>query len=457
MKFINELKENTEKKEVINEYEKYYGKIEGDITNQIWFIDYISKFYPYYEAVNCPKESEDDFDWQLFFSLIVGSFVSEIELVKPDKLLYDAEQKVDVHIYVENDDKSIKKALNELWGFQIFRLFEIYCEEQINAQLDIATNERYGMKGMYELRLKKIDFISNYNPTFKKLTPNPIEQNDVVYHYTSFNTINEIFKSNSLRACDLKRLNDKKEYKIWFDIFDLVFERFQQKEDILTFEAFLMKIKQTIESYKDYDCYVTCLSKERDLLSQWRAYGDNGQGIAIAFDVNELKDCLYKFNEGDFNLLHGYLEYNYDIVYKDLIEIITKLLRNFVLSNLSVDEYFNRVDNLKHYDDTTRRLFMRMQDLKDSSFFEEKEYRLFWLQHKKDPIKNISTFERNKRIVPFVDLKFGDTKIPIKEIILGPCLTEKEEKKENIIEVLERYGYDISTITISESKLPYRN
>lgn len=458
--FILELKDNSEKKETIQKYEQYYGEIEGDISKQIWFVDYISKFFPYYETANCPDELQDDFDWQLLFSLLLGSFSSQIELIKPDRLLYDLKQKVDIYIYVTSNGQTIKKCLNELWGFQILRLYEIYCEEQINLQILIAEDERE-MQAIYNQRLSKFNFIKNYSSTNRirgifDNKVNEFENRDLIYHYTSFNTLNEILKSNSLRACDLKRLNDKMEYKIWFEIFEQSVEKYSVKEDVNLFSDFLDKVASKINEYKKYDVYVTCLSKERDLLSQWRAYGDDGQGIAIAFDISELLDNLYEFNQGDFNLLNGFLEYNYDIVFKDLNDMIGEILRNYVSTNLTVDEYFNRVDNLKYFDEKTESIFMRMQDLKDSSFFEEKEFRIFWQQYKENAIKEVSTFERNKRIIPFVNLSFGSKKLPIKEIILGPSLTEKEEKIENIIAVLDCYNYDINSIKITKSKLPYR-
>jgi hypothetical protein len=454
--FIDELRNNPQKVDIVNNYEKYYGPLNGILTEQIWYIEYISKFFPYYEAANCPPELEDEFDWKLLFSLIVGSFSSEIELVKPNKLIYDSDQKVDINIYVSHNDNSVKKSLNELWSFQIMRLYEIYIEEQINLQMLIAANE-YDMQGIYKERLKKLNFIKNYNHNFKKLEiPKSSNAKNYIYHYTNFNTINEIFKSNSLRACDIKRLNDKMEYKIWFDIFSQSIDKIKLNDDLDLYHDFLEKIIGEIETYKNYDCYVTCLSKERDLLSQWRAYGDDGQGVAIAFDTNELLDKLYKYNEGEFNLLNGFLEYNYYEVYKDLIDGINEILRNYISSSLSVNEYFNRIDNTNFFKEKTQRLFMRMQDLKDSSFFEEKEFRLFWQQLKDNTIKKVSTFERNKRIIPYIDLSFGNEKIPIKEIILGPALTEKEDKIENIRDVLSCYGYDLTEITITESNLPYR-
>lgn len=34
--------------------------------------------------------------------------------------------------------------------------------------------------------------------------------------------------------------------------------------------------------------YISCFSKESDILSQWRAYADNGKGVSIGFDLEKL-------------------------------------------------------------------------------------------------------------------------------------------------------------------------
>ena len=73
--------------------------------------------------------------------------------------------------------------------------------------------------------------------------------------------------------------------------------------------------------------YVTCFSEQKDLLSMWRGYGDNGKGIAIGFS----NDWLKQFNNQstrDFNLLNvRYGEVRYESKQKDMIVsgIIRKL------------------------------------------------------------------------------------------------------------------------------------
>lgn len=456
--FVEDLRQNSDKKEIISKYEELYGTIKGEIIDQIWFKDYVSKFLPYYEAVKNPEELKNDFDWQLLFALIASSTFIDLELEKPDKIIKDPEDQVDLIINVTSKSQTVSKKLSELRGFQILRLFEVCCESQLELQILIAEDGKE-MIGIYEARIKKLKFIQNYTPLFRRLNPeNKGNSTNLIYHYTSLNTINEILKSNSLRACDLKRLNDRREYKIWFEVFEQAVDKFHEKKDVAKYEDFLKRIKAEIDTFKSIDCYVTCFSQERDLLSQWRAYGDDGQGICISFELRELLKDLYQFNDpdSDFKLLHGPLEYNYEKVYNDIYIKIEELIHDYLISNISLEQYFNRIDKNNFFKDKSKRIYMRIQDLKDSSFFEEKEFRLFYqiLNDVKD--KEISTFERNKRIIPFVSLEFGDKKIPIKEIILGPSLSDKEDKKENIIEVLKHFGYNTNEIKIHNSELPYR-
>lgn len=456
--YIEKLRLDKEKKEIIQNYEKHYGKIVGGIHDQIWFIDYVSKFLPYYEAVKSPMQLEDLFDWKLFFALSMSSFASLVELEKPDKILRDPLDKIDLVITATTENESKTKKLSELDEFVIIRLFEIYCEQEIVMQTLIAQSGRE-MVGIYNERLKKLDYIQNYNPLFKRLNPEKKEQPiNQIYHYTSLNTINEILKSNSLRACDLRRLNDKKEHKIWFEVFDQVVSKFLSKKDFDSYNEFLKMITSKIEDYKKIDCYVTCFSLERDLLSQWRAYGDDGQGICIGFDKTELLNDMYLNNDpkNEFKLLNGFLEYNYEVIHNDLYDIIQLLIRDFLSSSLELEEYFNRVDKNEFFKNKCRSIYTRMQDLKDGSFYEEKEYRMFYQIRRFKPDKTINTFERNKRLIPYVSLDFGEKNIPIKEIIIGPALSDKEEVKENISEVLIHYGYDPKTIKITISDLPYR-
>lgn len=103
------------------------------MEDQLRYKEYINKF----ETVEyiIPFPSKEDFDWNLLCQLAAASFSSEVALdFSPDGIEYV--------ISVENSGQTIAKKVSELFGYQIDRLFKIYCEEQMNLQNHIHENEQ---------------------------------------------------------------------------------------------------------------------------------------------------------------------------------------------------------------------------------------------------------------------------------------------------------------------------
>lgn len=61
-----------------NKYEENFGPITGDLKDQIWYKEYVSKFQPIEYAV--PSASKEDFDYVLLAQLAASSFSSEVAL-----------------------------------------------------------------------------------------------------------------------------------------------------------------------------------------------------------------------------------------------------------------------------------------------------------------------------------------------------------------------------------------
>ena len=60
--FIQELRENEDKKEVVEKYTRYYGSQDKvDIYETVFYKEYLSKFNVPFK-VACPDDLEDDFD-----------------------------------------------------------------------------------------------------------------------------------------------------------------------------------------------------------------------------------------------------------------------------------------------------------------------------------------------------------------------------------------------------------
>ena len=457
--YIEELRQNAEKKESIEKYESFYGPIDPDITHQVWYSEYIQHFFPYYNAIKHPEElEENDFDWKLLYALVMGSFSSEYELVRPNTVSENKEP-VELLITASYKGELITKNLEELWSFQIIRLFEIYIHEQIDLQNAMAESaEDY--EDIVKERLERIRAVATYDEEFKSITRKMEKEsaNNVLYHYTSFDTLNEILKNNSLRASDLRFLNDKNEFKIWFNAFDNVMMAMKQKEDYLDFASFLDSIKEEIDTYKKFNSYVTCFSHERDLLSQWEMYGDKCKGIAIGFDKEELINMMFKYNKVVINgkepvfpgLLQGDVEYSFETVCKDVMRKTKNLVQAYIKSGENVEGFISQ-ESKYHFKEKCMEILMRLQDAKDASFYAEKEFRFYWNQ--KDQQKKVDRFPKPSRLVPFVSLTC-DEKLPIKEILIGPAIDDPEASIMSIEDALNKYEY--SDVKVEKSKIPYR-
>lgn len=126
--FIWELRENSEKKEIIEKYESALWEIAGWLKEQIRYRDYLSTFSPRKYLV--PDELQNDFDRDLLQQLVLWSFSSDYELKAAEW-----QEIPELYIAVKSWDQSIVKKVSELRSFQIQRLYEIYVEEQINLEI----------------------------------------------------------------------------------------------------------------------------------------------------------------------------------------------------------------------------------------------------------------------------------------------------------------------------------
>lgn len=129
--FVEELRNDENKREVIEKYEENNGSLQDrDYKELPLYKDYLSKFEldeGLVQRVKLPEALEDDFDYPLLLRLVAGSFSSNFIFEHCDET--DMER---LKISVKSGEQSITKYLDDLWSFQITRLFEIYFEEQMN-------------------------------------------------------------------------------------------------------------------------------------------------------------------------------------------------------------------------------------------------------------------------------------------------------------------------------------
>lgn len=108
---------------------------------------------------------------------------------------------------------------------------------------------------------------------------------DILYHYTDLNGFLGIIQERKLRLTSAFNLNDSKEV-IW------AFDKIRKKLDVLASEydnGLSDLIKQAI-SFNSSIPYVCSLTSESDLLSQWRAYSQDGKGVSIGIKRSALPE-----------------------------------------------------------------------------------------------------------------------------------------------------------------------
>ena len=89
----------------------------------------------------------------------------------------------------------------------------------------------------------------------------------LLYHYCSVETFFQIIKNQTLRLTNIQYMNDSEELHYGIDLLG------KSDEEMLYLD----------KKYRGYiDIYAMCFSEMGDLLSQWRGYGDNAEGLSIS-------------------------------------------------------------------------------------------------------------------------------------------------------------------------------
>lgn len=269
-------------------------------------------------------------------------------------------------------------------------------------------------------------------------------EEDIIYHYCSVETFFKIIESKSFRFSNTKYMNDSTDSK-WFNKL--------LNKGIENLKAEGHTCEQMFEKMGESDFHACCFSKNGDDLTQWKAYADDGKGVAIGI----LKPSCTQ-NDNHFDLI----ELKYDNQDYEIAKFI-ELIKNKTAHEIDVEKFIDSRYSLS-------------ATLKHPCFKCEDEVRLLY----SPPLPDINTetgknnflhrnfgqnyIVKNNNIVDFYDIKFALIKhihsdnthlFLIQKILLGPkCLLEINQLKDFLrchvkTSVIEQ-------IDIEKSELPYR-
>ena len=279
---------------------------------------------------------------------------------------------------------------------------------------------------------------------------------ELVYHYCRSDTFVQIVTSRTMWHTAYYVLNDLMEREWGYSIFEKAIEKFRQEIEQTkseNSEQFFGRVVAAVKASYAYSVVmISCYSLDADVLSQWRAYGENGAGFAVGFSPK-----LVEMPAKQLRVL-----YEEEAQIQELLKNIRHTFGyeksiGFKLDREFVSHWYNIGLDLCSY--------------KNPSFREEKEIRFAHLSGL-SPQNEIVPFgavdEAGKRlsepipirfrirdgaIVPYVvlDLTNGGKNQPVKEVVLGP---KNENSELNVGLFLNTVG--MKGVKIRRSHAPYR-
>jgi hypothetical protein len=138
---------------------------------------------------------------------------------------------------------------------------------------------------------------------------------EILYHYCDNMKAFNILQNRSIRLSDIRKSNDYLEMKLFFpDIFKVIFYEYLKAPFLLLYKQLegkeaLEALLVDVQNYYQYGFsdgfvsnFVICFSEEDDMLSQWRRYANDGQGICIGFEKEFIKKYV-SINNDFFNFV----------------------------------------------------------------------------------------------------------------------------------------------------------
>lgn len=289
-------------------------------------------------------------------------------------------------------------------------------------------------------------------------------RNEILYHYTDLQGLLGILSNRGFWLSDVRFLNDDYELidgakrAVW------VIEQLLRKQRYQPFTAALESVRTRLSSWDTVEAvYVCSFSLTPDSLEQWRAYGANGSGVCIGFDVGRQTAYPHFLLGNQWDLQ----EVIYDDRAKDwiILSIIHSYFFHYKLDVRKMGgELAGRREIAQDYAKyISAYLVHLLARFKNASYQSEQEVRLID-GGRVDSYKTKRHRIVGTKIVPYLctfDLKFNnhedeETKpdnLPVHSIIVGPTARQSVTVA-SIRSLLSDLG--LADVEVVPSRIPYR-
>lgn len=312
---------------------------------------------------------------------------------------------------------------------------------------------------------------------------------DVVYHYCSVDTFFQIITNHTLRLSDIEKSNDFMEKKwairqclehIKNNLTNPAYPCSKQPE---LAAALLAGMEQQFQRYNTM-ILAACFSSERDLLSQWRGYGDNGYGVCIGVSSGTAFERAFRRAQRYLGLKGSARDLPDGLLFHN-IQYSTENIESICMRMFCIHMQWLplRVSIEMAAAELVRMMYPVLPFFKSRAFSEEAEWRCVYYPPLPAPPYENDTFDegafdeqlvqqvteqqldlfrmlpinyrlREKNLVPYRDISFSSPcQSFIRSVTIGPkCPLDRETVKL----FLERYRIPIDMKNIYLSDVSYR-
>lgn len=279
-----------------------------------------------------------------------------------------------------------------------------------------------------------------------------------LYHYTSMAGLVGILEKKSIWFTSMFHLNDPTELRYGIEVACSVLEQEAQNGDD-SIKFFCTRITETLRSQvsKRFGYYIACFSQDSDELGQWRAYADDGRGVAIGlnprlFQGSRSSPASPKPNETFYSARVVYERNQLESELRDPIQKAISVIEATRSKKLISSEKEGFAFYGEIFVSLTAPLLMACATSKHRAYSAEREVRLIMMNDKERLAPYISTRIRRSELVPYITSPFLERASDVTEIVIGPAATADTE--DAIQSLLLSLKIDVP---VRRSEIPYRS
>lgn len=278
---------------------------------------------------------------------------------------------------------------------------------------------------------------------------------EILYHYCSTEAFHSIVTSKSVWLSALSLSNDTTEGALVLETVCAFLEELEIGDRDI--EAFRKQYKRVADETLVLGF---CMSKERDLLSQWRGYADGGRGVAIGFSEDELVHSLPGGKLGGLPVYAAtparYTDKNatIDPIFEQIYELHGKGALVPFLRPTEVRLPADPPNAWGILQRVFRQIAMVSHSYKHPAFEEEQEIRLIAQLdsslHCDDGIRLCRFRPVGGRLVPYLPVQIDPS--TVQSVTLGPQHTTPREYVQAFLS-----GAGCERASVERSRVPYRS